>query len=133
MLPIIENLSDPSDPNHVEEEFNINELSQLEKLVREHIEADCHAVVVNNEVLFNSYRTDQTYRERIIDFTIRSELANSPRRHLLLPLMNNGGYGERDILIELYMFALTNHPWKLCIRFDSSTEKFVARTYVCLE
>lgn len=125
-LPIIEDVSDPRNPNHIDEEYTMDQLTHVEEMVRDHLEGDCRAVVMNGEVLFNSYRTDQTSRETILDFMVRSEISNDPHRHLFVPLMRSQG----ECLIEIYMFPVSHHPWKLCIHFDAEWEKFVVKTCI---
>ena len=47
--------------------------SELTEAVKEYIEADCHAVVMDEEVVYNIYSTNNlSYRQRILEYTVRS-------------------------------------------------------------
>lgn len=85
--------------------------------VKEYIEADCHAVVLDGEVLYNIYQ-NLSYRESVLEYTIREQLMNDPHRHLFAPLFRQ----QKDFTIEIFMFE--RDSWKIVIQFDHQTEKF---------
>lgn len=97
--------------------YDFEELSELEHEVSETIEADCHAVVMNGEVVYNMYQ-ELTYRERILEYVIREQLSEDTHRHLFVPLLRK----RQSFTIELYMFQ--ENPWKIVIEYDISSKEF---------
>ena len=93
--------------------------SELTEAVKEYIEADCHAVVMDEEVVYNIYSTNNlSYRQRILEYTVRSQLMEDPHRHLFCPLLRQ----NKDFCIEIFMFQ--TNPWKIVIQFNCQTGQF---------
>lgn len=95
-----------------------HDLVALETLIKEFVEADCHAVILNGEVLLNSYDRSQGYREQILEYAIREQIMNNPHRHIMVPLLRQ----HKDFTIEIFMFA--QQSWKLEIQYNHVTQKF---------
>ena len=89
----------------------------LMEAVKEYIEADCHAVVMDDEVVYNIYN-QLSYRQRILEYTVRSQLIEDPHRHLFSPLLRQ----NRDFRVEIFMFQ--TNPWKIVIQFNYQTGQF---------
>jgi hypothetical protein len=118
-LPEIDNDGFISDEDGVWETYPLSQLNELHTVVKEYVNADCHAVVLDGEVLFNSYR-ECSYRDRILDYTVRDHISKSPHRHLFAPLLRQ----NRNFTIEIYMFGYANGPWKIVIDYDKTSKRF---------
>lgn len=103
--------------------YPYQKLREMEKVIKDFIEGDCHAVVMDGEVLFNTYR-DLSHRERITEYTIREQLCNDTHRHLFAPLLRQ----NRDFRIEVYMFRYD--VWKIVIDFNHDTYMFHLSKYI---
>lgn len=93
------------------------EYISLVEAVKEYIEADCHAVVLDGEVLYNTYQK-LFYRQSILEYVIREQLMNDPHRHLFAPLFRQ----QKNFTIEIFMFKTDS--WKIVIQFDHQTKQF---------
>ena len=95
------------------------EYDKLIDVVKEYVSSDCHAVLLDNEVIYNMYQYQQnSYRQRIEENVIRDKIIDNPHRHLFSPLLVE----NRNFSIEIFMFR--ENPWKLVILFDSDDKKF---------
>lgn len=105
----------------VEEYYSIDDVSlnDLETVVKEYIEADCYAVVLDGEILYNNYNNDLSHREKILEYCIREQLIDNTHRHIFVPMLRKGS----DFMIEIYMFDYPN-AWKIVIEFNHVTREF---------
>ena len=94
-----------------------DDLVALQYAVKELIDADCHAVVMDGEIIYNTYQ-EMSHREHILEHMIREQLVNDVHRHLFSPLFRK----NRNFLIEIYMFR--NDSWKIDIHFNHQTKLF---------
>lgn len=116
-LPVI--INDGILDDDVDQVYDLSSLRQLEDVVKEYIESDCHAVVMDEEVLFNGYREGElSHREKIIEYCIREQIMNNIHRHLFVPLLRQA----KNFSIEIFMFKV--NPWKIVVDFDKDTKKF---------
>lgn len=118
-LPVIENDGFISDEEGIWETYPLSELEEVHALVKEYVNADCHSVVLDGEILFNTYK-ECSHRDRILDYTIREQIVNSPHRHLFVPLLRQ----NCNFTIEIYMFSQENEPWKILIEYDKTRKCF---------
>lgn len=113
---------DDNDMEGVASTYSMERLTELERVTAELIEADCHVVVMDGEVLFNTYRP-MGYRDRISEFVIREQLIQDTHRHLFVPLLRQ----NRDFEIEIFMFQVNS--WKIVIRYNHETMMFTLFKY----
>ena len=78
------------------------------------VSGDCHAITVDNEILFNSYEP-KSIRDSIQDDMIRQNIINNPHG-LFVNLFGK----KKDARVMVYMFG--NKPWFLGVYFDASKE-----------
>jgi hypothetical protein len=90
--------------------YLINEIS-------EHISADCFALKVNDEVIFNTNK-EMSLRDSVLEKNIRNSIADSPHSYIMSNLLRK----QIDFTIEIYMFHLS--PWKLVINYDKNMSTF---------
>jgi len=90
---------------------------QLEKLIQTFVGADCWAVTVNNQVLFNSYYK-KNIRNYILDDMVRDRIIENPHANLLVYLFRR----KVDTRIRLYMFG--GHTWTVNIDFKAKQKVF---------
>mgnify|MGYP001578383621 CR=1 FL=1 len=85
---------------------------ELINFIEEHIEADCWALVVDDEIMFNSYNHKRTLKEIILDDTMRQHISSDVENDLLYNLGRTNGTQSRNY-IDIYMFG--NQSWKVRI------------------
>lgn len=83
--------------------------------VQEFIVGDCWAIVINDEILFNSYKP-MTVKEQIQDNIIRHELREYPNT-IFIDMIKKKKNGRVDI----YMYGDT--PWFVVIHFNDGIIK----------
>ena len=115
-LPVLVNVVDFKEHDELDT-YSVEDVCELEDLITAHLDGDCHAVVLDGEVLFNSYRP-MTHRERINDYIIHEQLVKHARRHLIVPMLRR----HVNFAIEIFMFR--ENPWKIVIDFDEHTQLF---------
>lgn len=84
------------------------------EVVKEMINGSCRAVVLDEEVIFNTYG-EMTYRESILEYIIREKIAEEPHRHLICPLFRK----NKDFSLEIYCC-----DWKLLVQYDHVEKVF---------
>ena len=90
---------------------------QLIDEISEHIMADCFALKVNDEILFNINK-EMSVRDSVLEKIIRNSIADSPHSYIINKLLRK----QVDFTIEIYMFHLS--PWKLVIKYDNNMSTF---------
>lgn len=78
------------------------EYNKLLEEFQSYLEADCHAMVVDNEILFNYYENNSTksMKNFLLEMMLREKLCDEPRM-LTREILNR----EKDSFIILYMFG----------------------------
>jgi hypothetical protein len=96
-------LPDCSIPSKVDQvKYVVDENYQdLVKLVEELVGADCWAVVVNGEPIFNSY-AEKSHKDRVLDSMYRKQLIENAHSSLLVHINRKDESAE----IEIYMFGM---------------------------
>lgn len=92
--------------------------------IQEFINADCRAIVINGEVVVNSYEK-KSYREQIIDRMIRYNLGAS--LHSLLY-----GFHQENKNAQIVLYMYEKIPWKIVIDFivvDSQDSVYIVQKY----
>jgi hypothetical protein len=116
-LPSITRDAFLSDDDGILGYYEQDDLKALESAVTELIQADCHAVKIDDEIVFSTYQ-ELTHRERILEYMIREQLMDNTHRHLFAPLLRK----DQSFAIEIYLFQ--NHPWKIVVSFNIHTRSF---------
>ena len=86
--------------------------------VSEFVNGDCHAIVLDGEIIYNIYNEELSYREKINEDIVRQKIADQPHRHLFCQVLRK----NKDFTVEIFMFK--ENPWKLVIRFDLDNSQF---------
>lgn len=94
-----------------------NEYKEFLYVVKDFIESDCHAVVLDGEVVYNAYK-EMTYRENILENIVRDQIATNVHRLLISPAVRK----NKDFDIEIYMFK--TNSFKLVVHYDSDQKQF---------
>jgi hypothetical protein len=89
--------------------------NQLCEIISEHINGDCWAVKLNNEILYNFYEP-KGHRQRILDNMIRNEISENIHTSLFVNMFRN----NQDGTIILYMFG--EATWFMIINYIHKTE-----------
>jgi len=76
-----------------------------------YVDADCHAIVVDDEILYNSY-IEKSVRESIEDDVIRDKITANPHA-LFVNLFRK----EKNAKVIIYMFG--KYPWFVAIYYNA--------------
>lgn len=96
---------------------------ELKENISEHIEGDCWAVTVNDEILYNSYEP-KSPRDKILDSLVRNEITENIHGSLFVELIRS----KQDGKIVLYMFGI-NATWFMVIYYSAVRELFTVEYY----
>jgi hypothetical protein len=77
-----------------DEDYNM-----LCSFIKNYVDADCRAITINDEIIYNSYNSSLTYKEQILENMIRDQIVKQPHRNLLI-LLNRS---EQNGIIRIYM------------------------------
>ena len=91
-----------------EEEYDL-----LCKTVKDWINADCRALTINDEIIFNSYNDTLPFREQILENTLRFEIAKGIHRNLFCMVHRQ----KKEAIIRIYMME-EPHLQLIEVHFD---------------
>ena len=113
-LPQIEHDTVISRRTYCRKKGDDSEYYEMLKVFKSYLEADCHAMVVDNEILFNYYELDsiKSMKNFLLDLTLRNALSEEPHT-LMVQLLNR----KKDATVTLYMFG--NTPMFVVTRFHT--------------
>ena len=86
--------------------------SDLFEIVKECILGSCTAIIVNEEIIYNTYDPTRIASRILMEDLYREQFARNPKL-LICPYEN--------LKIMIYMF--NNHPWSLIITFNNGIYK----------
>lgn len=113
----------PEDIDSVYARDNNEEYQMLNQILKGYISADCRALIIDGEVIFNSY-ANRTIKERLIEDGMRRMITENPHRAILCHINR----AERPAIIEIYMFGGESH--KLVISYDPVNKTYSTRQFV---
>jgi hypothetical protein len=87
----------------------------------DYVSADCHAITLDDEILYNSYN-DKSVRERLQDDMIRDKIMENPHS-----LFVNIFRKRRDARVIIYMFG--TYPWFIAIYYNSARNLLTVEYY----
>lgn len=82
----------------------------IENLVEEFVGADCFAVVVNDELIFNDYKFINI-KHSIDNVTIRNNIINDSHNTIFVHLFRNN---VKTLHIKIYMFSSSPFVLNIC-------------------
>ena len=91
---------------------------ELQEIISEHVEGDCWAVTVNDEILYSSYEP-KSKREQILDSLVRKEITENVHSSLFVELFR----AKQDGKVVLYMFGI-HATWFMIIYYSAARELF---------
>lgn len=106
--------------------IDCNNQEQIESFyttVKDILGADCWALTIDGEILYNSYNNAKPMLEKINDKMVRNTLINDIHGILFVDFFR----GKKDRTLILYMFG-ENH-WFYHIRYFDSTKMFQINQY----
>jgi hypothetical protein len=109
---------------------NKEEYPKLMELATEYIGADCWALTVNDEIIFNSYETYQkegTFNQDILNDIKHDAISDAPHRYLLCKINNS----LVDIDVNIYMFGTDSY--KLNIHYSAAEKTYTCTMYMSAE
>jgi hypothetical protein len=124
MLPKVEHQYEPEIEivNDVKKEYDGDDQSsyiEFQNMIKSFLEADCWAMTVNNEVIFNSYLDNSKLIRSFIEETlIRDKILKDPHSNLLVYLYRQ----KINAQIRIYMFY--KNSWTINIDYNYLENKF---------
>ena len=96
-----------------------NSYESLKNMIKDFIGADCWAMSVNDEIIFNNYLDNsKSIRAFIEESVIRDKIWKDPHENLLVYIHRR----KSNARIRIYMFYITT--WTLNIDYVFSEKKF---------
>ena len=112
----------PFDEADSPKNFNTEQYEEFLAEFRELIEADCHAITVDDEVLFNTYDNLKPIKVKIQEQMLRTYVTENAHSALFVNFFRD----NRDRRVVIYMFE---NPWFHIIDYIAATKTFVTNTY----
>jgi hypothetical protein len=79
----------------------MSEYESLCDLISDLVAADCWAVTINDEILFNSYNRDMPIKKHIKEELIRDKIIKNPHTAILMHINRK----QTNFIIKIYMFG----------------------------
>jgi len=101
--------------------FNLNDLKdyeELQKLIVSYVDGDCWALVLNDEILFNSYEQEKSIKETLTDKMLRDMIVKDP--HRLCVQMH-----RLDHCSELVIYMYGEAPFTINIHFCNTARVYM--------
>lgn len=89
--------------------YNENNYQDLIKFVRDVVGADCWAVTVNEEQIFNSYVNTKTFKDHIIDDVYRDKIIENPHSSIFVHINRE----NKDNILDIYMFGTESYKYHI--------------------
>lgn len=121
MLPVLTTITNfDNDEQHLTKPYKASsdEYKVVLQTVKDYVGADCHAVVIDGEIVYNIYDDNLGYRQQIEEFVIREQIETDPHRHVFCPLFRQ----NKDFAVEIYLYK--HDSMKLVIKYDHQTNLF---------
>ena len=95
-------ICDPDQPRPCNQKRNRkDDLDKIYEVISDLVGADCWAVTVDNDILYNQYDSEKTIRDRIIDGMVRDQIIKTPHARLLVHLFR----ARKPAVVNIYMFG----------------------------
>jgi hypothetical protein len=122
-LPVITNIIKTFDDDMCKSYvYNIpNEYDDFIQLFKDMISSDCWALVVDEQIIFNSYQ-NKSLRNKLLDKVVRNHIIDNPHS-LLCELFVN----KKDAKIVVYMFG--QNSWFMVTNFSYENNTFDVKYY----
>jgi len=92
---------------------------QFQKIIQDFVGADCWALTVDDNIVFNSFpENENDIRTEITDDLIRDKIIENPHGSLLVHLIRR----NRNARIRIYMFC--SYSWTMNIDYKASHKVF---------
>lgn len=121
MLPKVEHPYEPEIEivDGVKKEYDGDSYIEFQNMIKSFLGADCWAMTVDNELIFNSYLDNsKAIRSFIEEDLIRDKILKNPHENLLVYLHRR----KKNAQIRIYMFY--EDSWTINIDYIYSEKKF---------
>lgn len=96
--------------------------SEFCKEFTEIVGADCHAITIDDEIIYNSYKPTSV-RARLLDGIVRSSIIEYPHT-LFVNIFRKG----QDARVVVYMFSV-DCPWFVVVKYTANQETLTVEYY----
>jgi len=104
--------------------YNKEDYKILNTILSDLIQSDCHAVTVDNEVVYNGFNIEQmSFRESINEKLIRDILISNIHSSLLIKIHRN----KKDSIIRIFMFS--ENTWYVEAKYVHEYELYILKCF----
>lgn len=96
--------------------------SEFRKEFADWVSADCHAITLDDEIIYNSYKP-MSVRETLLDGIIRTSIIEYPHS-LFVNIFRKG----QDARVVIYMFSL-DCPWFVLVKYTANQKMLTVEYY----
>jgi hypothetical protein len=113
---------------------NENDYETLCKFVKTYVDADCRALTINDEIIFNSYNELSTFKDQIYEDILRDQIIRNPHRSLFSPIhrgiinKETGELVRKEGVVRIYLME-EPHLQIIEIHFDSERMTYYLMIY----
>lgn len=122
MLPKVDLVYDTEIDDIKKEYFfsNTQSYQELQNMIKDYVGADCWAITVNDEIVFNSYLDNSKHIRRFIEEdVIRDKILEDPHGNLLVYIHRR----KANARIRIYMLNI--YSWTINIDYVFNEKKFL--------
>ena len=111
-----------------------DEYDSLCTFVKKNVDADCRALTINDEVIFNSYNELTSFQGQILEDILRDQITRQPHRSLFSPVHSarkdkvSGELVRKEGVIRIYMM-IEPHLKIIEIHFDPERLSYYLMIY----
>lgn len=120
-LPICNIAQQPVETYLINDKDEYNELCRL---IEGYVGADCWAIRVDDEVIYNAYETNKTYKEMLTEDGYREQIIKNPHASILVHILRRAVNAK----VEIYMFPKPA-SYKILFLYEANQNKFTEQQY----
>jgi hypothetical protein len=98
-----------------------NDYSKFKEEFLEYVSADCHAITLNDEIIYNGYK-EKSVKETLQEDMIRNMIIENPHSLFVNIFRKN-----KDAHVIVYMFG--NNPWFVAVYYKSDLDILTIEYY----
>ena len=101
-----------------------DDYQQLCRVIENYVGADCWAIRVDDEVIYNAYETNKTYKEMLNENGYRIQIIKNPHRSILVHIHRRAVNAK----VEIYMFP-KHLSYKIMFLYEANQKKWTQQQY----
>jgi len=121
LLPICNIAQQPIETYRIIDKEEYNELC---KLIEGYVSSDCWAIKINDEIIYNAYETNKTYKEMLTEHAYRHQIMKNSHASILVHILRRAVNAK----IEIYMFGKPK-CYMLMFLYDANQKRWTEQQY----